>query len=129
VILIAVGRVSLPKSAEEKEADAKRDAKGAAGNTLDFFAGEGTTDAIRKGATNQAAGFARVITDAGLSGYNFITDPFHQRPDLTRAHYDYVRDELKIDPSNLSPAQVHDIVHPTKDSKPFPVRRLVGAMA
>lgn len=123
VILLAVGKITLPKSKEEAEGEMKRDAKGAVGNTVDFFQGEGTAERAR-------AGLGQILTDAGLTAYNAFTDPFGNRPDLTRAHYDYVRNELNIDTDHLTPFQVHDIVHPTASSQPFPVRRLnKGAMA
>lgn len=122
VILIAVGRISLPKSGEEKKKEEMREEKGALGNTLDFFAGEGTT---KRG--QDAIGV--LLSDAGLAGYNFLTDPLNQRPDLTRAHYAYVREHLNIDTDTLTPFQVHDIVNPRPGQAPFPVRRLKGASA
>lgn len=109
----------LFKSSERR---AEEDAKGTAGTAVDDVLGEGAAARGAAGNVIEAVGgqgsFA-AVNNAGLgillAGYNFASDPFNSRPDLTVSQVNAFRRGIAQgggDPSEYSYSEIHDTVSP-----------------
>jgi len=135
ILLILGGRLISSSSAlfPSKEEQAARNEKGAVGNTIDFFVGEGAAAGIRQkgigpsivdAAAGQGAAAATgeaiaATGDAFAQGYrgfqiathNAITDPFNLRgiPDLTLAQVNEL-ERRGVNVRELTAGQLHELV-------------------
>lgn len=133
IILLAIGSRFLASSSAlfpDRAEQRRRDEKGAAGNTLDFIAGEGSTEALREQVAQKgiagavadtvagqgaAAGAGQALRDGyvnfQIAAHNAITDPFNLRgiPDLTFGDIERLR-AAGYNPDRLTAQEAHDIV-------------------
>lgn len=122
--LILIARAGdIFKSSERR---AEEDSKGSVGAAVDDALGEG---AAAGGAARVAAntvggeGTFEAVNNAGLgillAGYNFASDPFNSRPDLTVSQVNAFRRGIIQgggDPSEYSYEEIHDTVSPRQAS-------------
>ena len=73
VILISLGKLTLPKTSAQKERDAEVDTKGAGGTLIDDIAGTGASDALKSDLNQKGA--AGVLLDGafGQGAYKDLT--------------------------------------------------------